>query len=419
MPYNDEQFNQDIETALRMESGFQGPITDPNYVAPPTVRKSYSGPEGTMSTTAPHPGVSDEQRRAYDRHQYELSRPRQIARGEDIEHILGLDKYIFEKEKANIGPERAMANWDTRLKVRQAETEAREEATRGRELHEAKLMKSAAESEKALGEAAEARSKAQGGMPIKTDIDMAVQGTLPQQPGESREAYANRVAATRNVQAGGKAGAVEAGKLTAPTAITPAQQKETAERGIRMNQTEAALSPKIWDKAIQGWTAPGMVTGSISNLAEAMGYLPPEQGFLYTVIDKMGAVERHDFFGANFTPGEAAIARQIIPNRRMHPKKLQQVLEMNLMIDQWSEAFEIEMADKPRGSKAWLQAGAEFRKAYPFPVNSKQAAVFKAPQQKINPADFVGKPPNTYRDRETGRTVTWDGQKIISISGGG
>ena len=382
MPYNDQQFNQDVETALRLESGFQGPIVKE---APGEIEPLHRRATG------------------YGERQAALAKPRQMAQGQDMESILGLDRYIYAKEKANIGPERAMANWDTRLKVRQAETQAREEATIARELHEAKLMKSAAESMKAMGEASEARSKAQGGMPIKTDIDMAVQGTSPQRPGESREAYANRVAGTRNTQAGGRAGAIETGKLTAPTAITPTQQKETAERGIRMNQTEAALSPEIWDKAIQGWTAPGMVTGSISNLAEIMGYLPPEQNFLYTVIDKMGAVERHDFFGANFTPGEAAIARQIIPNRRMHPKKLQQVLEMNLMIDQWSEAFQIEMADKPRGGKEWLRAGAEFRKAYPFPVSPKQSASFKPDKSEKNQVGEI-------RVFENGRTAVWDGK---------
>ena len=394
MAYSDEQFNQDIETALRVKSGFKGPIVPEAPGEEPATRRSDPG---------------------YAARQAALARPRMMAQGQDMESILGLDRYIFEKEKANIGGERAMANWDTRMKAREVREQAREEANLARQMGAAKIEKTQAEAEKARGEAIEARLKYQPGVvKPKTDLDVVLMAT-PRVAGESDEAWGQRLKRAQAEQAGAKAGAIEGGRLQQPLAITPKEQAEGRERSIRINQTRAALSPEVWDKAITGLTAPGLFTGAFSNLAERTGMLPPEQTTLYTVIDKLGMKERHENFGANFTPTEQTIARAIIPNRYMHPNKLRAVLEMNMLVDEWAEAFEVEMAGLPRNSAVRKAREQIFRKTYPVPVTQAQGKAYQASAQER----AQGTPPPALR--KVGDTMTfpngnvgvWDGQSWV------
>ena len=140
MLYNDEQFNQDIETALRMQSGFKGPIVPE---APGEPVPEYRNDPG------------------YAQRQAALAAPGQRRRGVrvNMEEVLGLDRYIFEKEKANVGPERAMAGYEARYTRQHADFLQREKEEFARREAEANLGKIQAVSEKALGEAAEARGK--------------------------------------------------------------------------------------------------------------------------------------------------------------------------------------------------------------------------------------------------------------------
>ena len=192
-----------------------------------------------------------------------------------------------------------------------------------------------------------------------------------------------------------------------PPAISPKQQDEIRDRGIRMNQTRAVLDPKIWGPAMQSWGAPGYSSGILGNLLEATGNLPTELQMLYTVIDKMALKERHEMFGSALSTGEQVLARTIIPNRRMHPAKLQSVLRMNLDLDEWAEAFEAQMADTPRNSAEWQKKAEQFRKDYPFPITDAAAAAYGEPGQ--TPQRAVG----AKGLAKDGTPVTWDGQRWV------
>ena len=210
----------------------------------------------------------------------------------------------------------------------------------------------------------------------------------------------NTAAGTINYE---KAKTIEQGKLDVPHAVTPQVQKEFHDRGVRINQTQGVLEPAIWDTAMKSWGAPGRFSGTLGSLMETAGQLSPELQMLYTVVDKMALKERHDMFGATLSTGENVLARAIIPNRNMHPAKLRTVLELNLMLDQWAEAFDVHMANVPRNSAEWVSRAARFRKDYPFPVSAAQGKAYGATAAEGPAIGATKKFPN-------GNTGVWDGK---------
>ena len=347
MPYNDQQFNQDVETALRLESGFQGPIVKE---APGEIEPLHRRATG------------------YGERQAALAKPRQMAQGQDMESILGLDRYIYAKEKANIGPERAMANWDTRLKVRQVETEAREEATEARELHEAKLVKSAAESEKALGEAAEARGKI--GMPKSpTEVNIMAARERRAKRGEAGPPTGEDILGVQVEQAGD----VAQQKSRTPTAgiREKAATLKTTAQGLTKLRAEH-------DPIFTGQEAP------VGKLAKFFGGENPAFARFLSRAQAIYAPARNELIGATQSPQEIESINRLLPPDISKLSDIEAVAAMETLMDMTQMKLS--------------NLEGQFR------LEDEQAV--KPQAQGKHP--LAGKPAGMYRS-STGRTVKWDG----------
>src|SRR3990172_3271034 len=241
-----------------------------------------------------------------------------------------------------------------RISKRQAERTVEEE-------RQAKLQKTAAESMKLTGEAIEALGKAQRG-PTMTSMQCAEQAAGPLLPGETPQQHAQRVLeqtpeARANVE------------RRQPVSTTTADVKIAQNRQTRISQTEAVLSPDIWNAVEKTWGGPSAVPGrgAIRGALDIADWLSPEQRFLQGVVDKMALKERHEMFGATLSAGEQVISNKIIPNMNMSPARLRTVLQMNLALDKWHDSLMQFLEGKPR--KDIQRLSAEYRRLYPFPVN--------------------------------------------------
>jgi hypothetical protein len=279
-----------------------------------------------------------------------------LAGAASDEYSRGLEQKRDENIIRDFGMEGLVTYYDKRIKRDQAE-QAERDALKTRGLQQEKL---AAESMKLTGEALKAMSEARMGpeRPKLGEWDIAQIAAGPQQPGESLQDWAKKVAGTK----GGFPGLAPV--QPAATDITAARDRQT-----RITQTESILSPDIWGQVEKTWGGPSAIPGRglVRGALNTLDWLSPEQRFLQTVVDKMALKERHDMFGATLSAGENVIASKIIPSMNMPPNQLKTILQMNLALDKWHDGLMQFLEGKPR--KEVQQLSAEYRKHYPFPVN--------------------------------------------------
>ena len=385
MAYNDEQFNQDVETALRIKSGFKGPIVPEAPGEEPATRRSDPG---------------------YAARQAALARPRMMAQGQDMESILGLDRYIFEKEKANVGAEQAMTNWDTRMQVREAKELRRIEQDLAIRGEEAKIEKTESEALKIRSEAGFAKTP-MGLAQQKAQMQRAEKGlTGPPDADEIFTALAG--------QSAEKAAAVTKAQQEAISmSPKPLEGKELAELKdtmVRVNWTDTALVD--YDNIAAKWGGPGPWSGSYGRVLRKFGKLPSDLQNLHLAVDKQGSLERKEFYGANLTATELGLSNRAIPNMDMNITQLKQVLLLNNAMDKWTIGLVQFLENKPRGQKArWSD---EYRKAYPFPVSGEEIdlALGKSDAKSAGSGPALGE----IMDFGNGLVGRWDGRGWEKVS---
>lgn len=305
MPYYDTDFDKDIETALRMQSGFKGPIVP-------------EAPGEPVAEYRNDPG--------YAQRQAALAAPGQRQRGISVD-MDEVDRYLFGQRVKQMeggwggreaAVDYALQAWQGDIDRSMAETDRRFQEDKARRELETNLGLKQAQTEKLRAEAEEARGKI--GMPkTPTDVVIKAAGERRVKRGETGPPTGEDMLEVQSEQAGD----VAQKKSRVPTAGI--REKAGALKATMQGITKLRAEH---DPIFTGQEAP------VGKLAKYFGAENPAFQRFRARAQAIYAPARKELIGAAQTPQEAENINRVLPPDITSLSDIEAVAAMEILMDQ-------------------------------------------------------------------------------------